>query len=163
MPPNSLLETRHILWIHENILERKVKGDIITTVLFPFITAKFPGSKNKEETFTHWPQCIKWSVTVLCSQLEAIYNKQKLVKLSLHFHQNWIKCLSVAIGAQHLRRRLWFVARTMLRRYSLFCFVRQSDSLPSSQSPSLSLYFNLSASFLSPCLIHFSLSRLCSL
>lgn len=159
MPPNSLLETRHILRIHENILEGTVKGDIITTVLFPFIIAKFPGSKNKGDKFTQWPQYIKWSVTVYCSQLEAIYKTQKPVKLSFHLHQNWIKCLSVAIGAEHLQRRLEFVARTMLRGYSLSCFVSQSDSL----SPSLSLYLNLSATFLFSCLIHFSLSRICSL
>lgn len=34
---------------------------------------------------------IKRPVTECCSHLEAIYNKQKPVKLSLQLHQNWIK------------------------------------------------------------------------
>lgn len=34
MPPKGLLEKRHMLKVHENILEENVKGDNITTVLF---------------------------------------------------------------------------------------------------------------------------------
>lgn len=71
------------------------------------------------------------------------------MKLFLHLHQNWIKCLSVTIGAEHPQRRLWFVAHTTSRRYSLFYFVSRPP--PESILISVPQSFNLpSFSFSDP-------------
>ena len=131
-----MLETRPTLRVHENILEATVKGDNITTLPFPIITAKFPGEKNKGKKFPHWQGFIKRPVSKHCINLKPFITKNP-VKLSLHLHQNGIKSLSVAIGAQHLREDygLWLTqCSTLLVRLTLCLlkavFIPHSFKLP---------------------------------
>lgn len=60
------------------ILEATVKGDNITTLPFPVITAKFPGEKNKGKKFPHWHGFIKRPVSKHCINLKPFITNRIL-------------------------------------------------------------------------------------